>query len=214
HVKIGYRTLKTAVATPIALFVADLLGITNVVSVAIFTILCIQPSRKKSVESAVQRVISSIIVMILSIVFFELLGYHFIVLSILLIVFIMLSVMLQIEQAIMSSTVVLLNIFSFGAVQVNFLKEQLLFTLIGVSMGLIVNLYMPHLNKAIKKIQINLEDNLKIVLNEISLYLKNGNLDWKWKELEQIQNTLDKAEELVKRDRAHYLFRELVSQEV
>lgn len=212
--KIGYRTLKTAIATPIALIVANLLGITNVVSAAIFTILCIQPSRKQSVKTAVQRIISSIIVIILSITFFELFGYHYIVLSLLLILFIVISVMLKLEQAILTSIVILLNIFTFGVINLGFVKEQLFLTFIGVGIGLLVNLYMPDLNKPLKRLQIELEDYFQVVLHEIGLYLSEENLHWDGKELSEIDRILDEAKQLVERDQENYLFKEKISHEV
>lgn len=59
--KIGYRTIKTAIATPIAITIAQLVGVTNIASAGILTILCIQPSRKKSVESAWHRFLACIL---------------------------------------------------------------------------------------------------------------------------------------------------------
>src|SRR5690625_2483020 len=116
-VKIGYRTLKTAIATPIAIAIAQLTGVTNIVSAGIITILCIQPSRKQSMESALHRFLACILAMIFSVVFFELLGYHLIVLGALLTIFIPTTVFLKIEKGIMTSTVITLNLFSFGTIK-------------------------------------------------------------------------------------------------
>src|SRR5699024_5184936 len=212
--KIGYRTLKTAVATPIAIDVASSLGATNVVSAGIFTMLCIQPSRKQSVESAGYRIIGSIIVIILSIVLFELLGYNFVVLSVCLMIFITISVALKIEQAIMTSTVIMLNLFSFGKINLSFIQEQFYLTFIGVGIGLIVNLYMPDLSKPLNKFQKDLEDHFQIILHEISLYLKEDHLDWDGREIQEVENILDEANALVERDRENNLFKEKLSYEV
>lgn len=53
-----------------------------------------------------------------------------------------------------------------------------------------------------------------MVLHEISLYLRDGNLNWDGKELQDIQLILDEAEQLVERDRENYLFKEKISHEV
>ena len=107
--KIGYRTIKTAIATPIAITIAQLVGVTNIASAGILTILCIQPSRKKSVESAWHRFLACILAILFSIVMFELLGYSPITLGILLALFIPTCVFLKIEQGIMTATVITLN---------------------------------------------------------------------------------------------------------
>ncbi len=74
--KIGYRTIKTAIGTPLAISVAQLLGVTNFVSAGILTILCIQPSRKQSFLSAWNRFSACIIATIYSFIFFETIGYN------------------------------------------------------------------------------------------------------------------------------------------
>lgn len=212
--RIGYRTLKTAVATPIAIFVASILGVTNVVSAGIFTMLCIQPSRKQSVQSAGFRIIGSIIAIILSILLFESLGYNFIILSMALMIFISISVALKIEQAIMTSTVIMLNLFSFGSINLSFIQEQFSLTFIGVGIGLIVNLYMPDLTKPLNKLQRDLEDRFQIILHEISLYIKEDNLEWDGKEIQEVEEILKEADALVERDRENNLFKENLSFDV
>src|SRR5690625_7901895 len=100
--KIGYRTIKTAIATPIAIGIAQYFGISNIASTGILTILCIQPSRKQSVESALHRFFACLLAIIFSIIFFEIIGYHPIVLGLLLTVFIPTTVWLKIQKGIRS----------------------------------------------------------------------------------------------------------------
>ena len=44
---IGYRTIKTAVGTAIAIFIAQQFGLDNFASAGILTILCIQVTKKR-----------------------------------------------------------------------------------------------------------------------------------------------------------------------
>lgn len=94
--KIGYRTIKTAIGTPLAISIAQLLGLTNFVSAGILTILCIQPSRKRSYYSALHRFIACIIATLYAYIFFEWIAYHPLVLGIMLIVFIPTTVFLKV----------------------------------------------------------------------------------------------------------------------
>lgn len=206
--KIGYRTIKTAIATPVAVSIAQLFSVTNVVSAGILTILCIQPSRKKSVQSAVHRFIACILAIIFSIVFFELFGYHPVTLGVLLAVFIPTTVLLKIEQGILTSTVITLNLYVFGTINVDFIYEQLLLIIIGIGTGLIVNLYMPSLDKKLKQKQDELEDCFQTILHEIALYIREQNMDWDGKEITEVERLLQEAEELVERDRENHLLRD------
>src|SRR5690625_7910545 len=73
--RIGYRTLKTAIGTPLAMVLAQLIGVTNIMSAGVLTILCIQPSRKKSFVTAWHRFIACLLSIIFSIIFFGLLCF-------------------------------------------------------------------------------------------------------------------------------------------
>ncbi|MGB6409277.1 MAG: aromatic acid exporter family protein, partial [Planococcus donghaensis] len=58
---IGYRTMKTALGVAIAIYLAQLLQLDYYVSAGILTILCIQPTKKKSIRAAFSRFIASLI---------------------------------------------------------------------------------------------------------------------------------------------------------
>lgn len=207
-VKIGYRTIKTAIATPIAISIAQLFNITNIASAGILTILCIQPSRKKSVESAWHRFLACILAVIFSVIFFELFSYSPIVLGILLIIFIPTTVILKIEKGIMTSTVITLNLYGFGTIQPDFIIDQILLIVIGIGTGLLVNLYMPSLDKSLKAKQKQLEDNFQIILYEIALYIREQHMDWDGKEITKVEEILKEAKKLVARDRENHLLRD------
>lgn len=206
--KIGYRTIKTAIATPIAIGIAQLVGVSNVVSAGILTILCIQPSRKQSVESALHRFLACILAIIFSVVFFEFLGYNPIVLGVLLAVFIPTTVFLKIEKGILTSTVITLNLYGFGTIKMDYMTDQFLLTVVGIGTGLLVNLYMPSLDKHLKAIRVDLEKDFQTILKEIALYIKEDNMEWDGKEITTVTKTLEEAEELVERDRENHLLRD------
>lgn len=204
--KIGYRTIKTAIGTPIAVTIAQVLGITNVVSAGILTILCIQPSRKKSIAGAWRRLCACLLAIIFSIVFFEILGYYAFSVALLLLFFIPTTVVLKIEEGFLTSTVITLNLFARGHIEATFLKEQILLIIIGIGVGLLVNLYMPSLDDKIQRLQIELEGYFQTILKEIAAYIRDENLNWDGKELTLAKKTLDKALHLVEVDRDNQLF--------
>src|SRR5690625_1687611 len=160
------------------------------------------------VESAFHRFLACILAIIFSVVFFELLGYTLIVLGVLLAVFIPTTVFLKIEKGILTSTVITLNLYGFGTIKIDYMTDQFLLTVVGIGTGLLVNLYMPSLDKHLKAIQMDLEKDFQAILKEIALYIKEGNMDWDGKEITTVANTLEKAEELVERDRENHLLRD------
>lgn len=206
--KIGYRTIKTAIATPIAISIAQFIGVSNALSAGILTILCIQPSRKKSVQSAWHRFLACVLSMVFSILFFEFLGYSPLVLGLLLAVFIPTTVYLKIEQGILTSMVITLNLYTFGTIKVSFLTDQFSLIIIGIGVGLLVNLYMPSLEKELITNQKQLEARFQKVLLEIALYIRGENMDWNGKEITELEGIFDKTAQLVERDRDNHLLRD------
>lgn len=205
--KIGYRTIKTAIGTPIAIWIAQLLGVTNFVSAGILTILCIQPSRKQSFLSAWNRFLACIIASVFSITFFYFIGYHPIVVGLLLMVFIPVTVLLKITQGIATSTVIILNLYGAHYLDFDFLVDQFLLIVVGIGTGLVMNLYMPSLDRKLKEKQQELEKNFQFVLYEIALYVRNKNIDWDGKEITRIGEILEEANDLVERDKENHLLR-------
>jgi len=207
-VKIGYRTIKTAIGAPIAISIAQLIGLTNFVSAGILTILCIQPSRKKSVLSAWHRFAACVLASLFSFVFFEFIGYNPIAVGIMLAFFIPATVLLKITPGIATSSVIILNLYSAEYMSYSFLFDQFLVILIGVGVGLLLNLYMPSLDKQLKEKQERLEKNFQIILYEIALYIKNKNENWNGKELTDSEDILQEALDLVDLDKENHLLRD------
>lgn len=206
--KIGYRTIKTAIATPVAIAIAQFFGVTNVATAGILTMLCIQPSRKKSVETASQRFLACIIAIIYSAVFFELFGYSAVVLILLLAVFIPTTIYLKMEKGIMTSTVITLNIYTFETVKMDFIYNQFLLIIIGIGTGLLVNLYMPSLDKQMKALQKSIEQKFQKILLEIARFIREETMDWDGKEITELEKLFAEAEELVERDKENHMLRD------
>ncbi|MUV39700.1 uncharacterized protein JNUCC1_03584 [Lentibacillus sp. JNUCC-1] len=205
--KIGYRTIKTALGTPVAILIAQLFGVSNVATAGILTILCIQPSRKKSMLSAWDRFLACILATLFSALFFELLGYNPIVLGVLLAVFIPVTVWLNITTGIVTSSVIILNLYAFGQFSWPFLVDQFVLISIGVGTALLLNLYMPSLDRRLEQEQKKLEINFRIILSEIALYIRNKNQNWDGKELKESEEILTEAMHLVELDKENHMLR-------
>src|SRR5699024_10523562 len=195
-VKIGYRTIKTAIGTPIAITLAQLVGVTNYVSAGILTILCIQPTRKQSVLSAWNRLLACIVALVVSFILFDTLGHNPLLVGIMLVFFIPSSVYLKISQGIATSSVIILQLYGTGHISTRFIIEEFLLILVGVGVGLLVNLYMPSLENKLSRLQRKLEKNFQSILKEIALYIRNKNDSWDGKEITEVEQILQEANDL------------------
>lgn len=203
--RIGFRIIKTALATPLSLAIAQFLGTSNVATAGILTMLCIQPSRKKSFETASQRFLACLLAIGFSVTFFELLGYSPLVLSLLLMIFIPATIFLKIESGIMTSTVITLNIYIFKNVNMDFIYNQFYLIIIGIGTGFLVNLYMPSLEKKIERLQKSIEKNFQVILLKISQLIQGQAKSWNQQEIKELKSLFAEAEEIVLRDKENRL---------
>lgn len=205
--KIGYRTLKTALGTALAIMIAKYIGLDNYTSAGILTILCIKVTKKRSLRASWDRILACIIAMFFSCLLFELIGYHPIVIGLMLLVFIPVAVMAGAAEGIVSSSVIMIHIYSAGEVTANLLLNELAIVLIGIGIALIMNLYMPSADAKLEEYQIKIEENFKKIFTEIAAFLRNGDSSWGGEELPETARWLESAKSLASQDVENNLLR-------
>lgn len=204
---IGYRTLKTAVGTTIAIALANYFGLDYYVSAGILTILCIQQTRKKSLHAVYTRAVASLVGMLFAFIFFELLGYHPIVLGVMLIVFIPTIVSLKVSAGFVSSAVIILHLFDAQHFTLALLQNELSLMAIGYGTGLIVNMYMGDITSTLEKYRIKIERLYTEIFTEVALYLRTGESLWDGHQLIEAEQLLNKAKSLAFKDVENHLTR-------
>ncbi|GAA0481836.1 aromatic acid exporter family protein [Salinibacillus aidingensis] len=206
--KIGYRTLKTAIGTPIAIFIAQLLQLENYISAGILVILCIKVTRKRSVLASWHRYAACLLAMVFSFAVFELLiGYHPIAIGILLLLFIPATVKLKITEGIVTSSVIILHLYGSNSITLDLIWNEVVLISVGIGTALILNLYMPSLEDNLKNMQQRVEENFRIILKEIARFLETGDESWTGKEFNEAANDLEKASALAYQDVENHLLR-------
>lgn len=206
--RIGYRTLKTAVGTAIAILIAQQLGLLNFASAGILTILCIQVTKRRSLRTAWDRFLACILAMPFSAVFFEGISYHPIVIGVMLLFFIPTIVMLKAKDGVVTSSVIILHIYMAQKISMDIFFNELGVIVIGIGVALLINLYMPSVDSKLKNYQVKVEENFKVILCEMVRYLRTGDSTWDGKEITECSRLLDEAKTLAFRDVENHFLRE------
>jgi uncharacterized membrane protein YgaE (UPF0421/DUF939 family) len=206
--KIGYRTLKTAVGTASSIIIAQYAGLEHFTSAGILTILCIQVTKKRSLRASWDRILACVIAMVFSTLFFEILGYHPAVIGVMLLLFIPTVVLAGARDGIVSSSVIILHIFSAGQVTAGLLFNELGIVLIGIGVALIANLYMPSADAKLEEFQKRIDENFKSIFLEIANYLRDGDSSWGGRELPQTAQLINEAKTLAFQDIENHFLRE------
>ncbi|KIL45916.1 aromatic acid exporter family protein [Jeotgalibacillus campisalis] len=205
--RIGYRTLKTAIGTAIAIMIADFINLDNFASAGIIAILCIQNTKRKSVDASWSRFVACMLAMVFSIVFFEVIGYHPIVIGLMILFFIPVTVSLNVKEGIVTSSVIIVHIFMDGQVTFASLLNEFLLIVIGIGVALIMNLYMPSVDAKLVKFQEKIESNFHAIFVQIAAYLKDENAAWNGQEITLTDQLIKEAKTLAFQDVENHFLR-------
>ena len=204
---IGYRTLKTALGASVAIAIAQFFDLQFFSAAGILTILCIQPTKRKSVRAVYTRVVSTFIGMIYAFIFFEIFGYSPLVLGIVLLLFIPTIVSIGVVEGFISSAVIMMHIYLTANFTLDLFLNELALMAVGFGMGLIVNIYMPDIGHGFFHHKEKVEVLFKKILDEIANYLRNGDSLWDGKELIEAERVLNVAKALAFKDVENHLTR-------
>ncbi|SFA97142.1 MULTISPECIES: aromatic acid exporter family protein [unclassified Bacillus (in: firmicutes)] len=205
--RIGYRTLKTAVGTAISIIIAQQFGLENYVSAGILTILCIQVTKLKSLRTSWDRFLACVLAMPFSAILFEGIAYHPIVIGLMLLFFIPTIVMFRAQDGIVTSSVIILHIYSAGQVTNSLFLNEFGVIIIGIGVALLMNLYMPSVDRKLEEYQKEIEKNFKIIFCEMVSYLRDHDSKWAGKEITETATLLDEAKTLSFKDVQNHFLR-------
>ncbi|WP_078597044.1 aromatic acid exporter family protein [Evansella clarkii] len=191
--RIGYRTIKTALGASLAIAIAQFLQLDYFASAAIIAILCVQKTRRSSLSMSWIRFAAAIIGMVYAAVIFELLGYHFFSLGVFLLLFIPTMVALRLQVGIVTSAVIILHIYSYGAITAALIANELALIIIGVGCALLMNIYMPSVENDLSNMQNRLEELYSKIFHEFAVYIKNGESSWDGREITEAADLLQSA---------------------
>ena len=198
--KIGYRTIKTAIAAPLAVFIAELLQLDGVGSAGIIAVLCIQPTRKQSFLTAWHRIAAGLLSIIFAYIIFEGLGYSALTVGLLLIVFIPVTNWLKITPGIITSLVILFHFYAARSVDIPLVINETALMFIGIGLALVLNLYMPNLDNSFQEVKNQVEANYQQLFREIAGFLRGDRAVLSLELLGDTRQLLNKASDLVQRD--------------
>lgn len=171
---LSLRTLKIALSTVAAIFIADLFHLESSISAGIIAILSVLDTRKTSLEIAVQRVVSTILALGIAAVLFNVLGFSTAVFGLYLLFYVPSAYKLNVQSGIAPCSVLVTHLLLAESTALGLLFNELSLMLIGAGMALIVNLYMPSQENKIEDIRTQVEEQMKVILFQFDHFLQNG----------------------------------------
>lgn len=156
--------LKVAIGSTIAVLIAKYVNLEYATSAGIITLLTIQTTKKETLQVSIKRVISFIIAMCLSSFLFLQFGFYTVIYGVFLLFFIILCHQFGLEVGITSNAVLITHILGQGEVNSKIILNEVYILLIGASIGVIINLFIPKKIKTYKEKQKSIDGKMKEVL--------------------------------------------------
>lgn len=99
---------------------------------------------------------------------FSLLGQSPIVLGIIVLLFIPLTVVLKVQEGVITSCVILLHVFNAKSIDAHLIVNETLLLLIGLSIAFTMNLMMPSLDKQLDEYKCKIEQQIADIFSKYS----------------------------------------------
>lgn len=206
--RIGFRTIKTAVGMALGVIVAKALGLDNFASSAILVVLCIKHTKVHSVQAIISRFVSCIMILILGSIIFQLLGQHAIVLGLIVLLFIPLAVMFNVQEGVVTSCVILLHVFNAKTIDLDLFINEVLLLIVGLGIAFLMNIIMPSLDGSLDEYKEQVERQITQVFKAFHHYCQEYNKELNLDPLfKRIESTVSSAKSLAFRDVKNHFVR-------
>ncbi|MFD1900004.1 aromatic acid exporter family protein [Enterococcus termitis] len=169
--KIGLRTVKTAVSAALAMIVAESLGLLYPASAGIISVLSVTNTKKTSLLTGLYRLLSLALATAIAYVCFSILGFNAIAFGIFLLLFIPAAVYFKLSDGIVVSSVLVTQYLVENDLSWSIIGNEFLLMTIGVGFALLMNSYMPDAEKRLKEDQEVIETMFRKILNNMAAYL-------------------------------------------
>lgn len=180
----GFRVIKTTIATVLAIVIAHLLGILNPLSAGLLAILGVDVTRKRSIRTVSSRFFASILGLVMSSALFYIFGFHIWVLAVYILIGFPLISRANLKEGIVTSSVVVFRIFGGGDVSFHALFTQILLLIIGLGSAVVVNLiYMPNDEDKLTGIRWKVDGLFGLIFERIASQLRDPDYVWDGQEL-------------------------------
>lgn len=186
------KLFKIAIGSAVAIFLADLLGLSYSTSAGIITLLTIQDTSRETIVISAKRGCAFLLATALAYMIFHLLGYHVFSYGIFLFLFIACCGPLHLGNAVSINAVLVTHYLMEKNMAFSMIGNEALILVIGAGIGTVLNLYMPDKSREIRAMQYQLEEDLRNVLLRMSEYIrKEERSDYTGNCFDKLQTDID-----------------------
>ena len=187
------KIFKMGIGAFLAIYLAEKFNLLYATSAGIITILTLLDTKKETVLIAFKRIIAFILATLIAYILFNFISYTAFSFGVFLIFFAGICLKFNMPQAIPMNSVLISHYLLNKSMPFDIIANESFLLIIGVGIGILFNLYIPSNVHEIRKKQHEIEEGLKIVLFAIANNLRKRDEFAGLKELEELNNYIDKG---------------------
>ena len=174
---------------------------------AVITILSIQSTKKQSIQMAINRLIATLIALALSSVVFLGVGFTPIAFGLFLIIFIPMAAEFKVGEGIVPASVLVTHLLTENVVTWPLILNELMLLLTGVTVALLINLYMPSIESELKTCRTQIEATMYKLFRNMAYALRIQSTGIEEEELyKRLETAIEEGQEQAYKYTNNYLF--------
>lgn len=190
----GFRVIKTAAATIMSVLLAAAVGIPNAQSAGLLAILGVEVTLKRSFRTITARFLASLVGLFFGCILFWLLGFHYWVLGLYVLIGFPMIVKSGYKEGIVTSSVIVFRVFGQAELSVEVLLQQIELLVIGLgSAGLVNFIYMPQTGDVIYGIRKEVDRYFSVIFTQMARTLSDPAYMWDGKELIDAEDAIKRG---------------------
>ncbi|WP_435925463.1 aromatic acid exporter family protein [Paenibacillus sp. DYY-L-2] len=188
----GFRVIKTAIATLLAVVVAEAAGVEGANSAGLLAILGVDVTRKRSIASVSSRFFASLLGVLLAFLLFYLFGFHLWVLGLYILIGFPLISRAHFKEGIVTSSVVVFRVFGGEELSFSVFLTQVELLVIGLGAAMLVNFaYMPKAEDKLMSIRKRVDGLFAVIFAHCAKSLRDPYYIWDGRELIEAEQLVE-----------------------
>jgi len=165
--------LKTGIATAIAILLAESIGLLFSPSAGIITLLTIQNTKKETITIALKRIAAFVVAVLSAYLIFQTIGYTAIAFGGFALLFVALCTVFGLKDGIAMNAVLTTHFLIEKRMDFPLILNEIALLIIGMGIGIVINLIMPRGLDKIREEQNRLEKEMKSALSGLANMLSS-----------------------------------------
>ena len=166
--KTVFNAGKISLGCVLSMISATVLGLKYSATAGLITILSIQQTKKETVITAFKRLSAFFCAVVISVLFFNLLGYTTLAFGVYLFIFVMLCMILDWQIATVPISVLITHLLAEKSCDISILLNEFLIFVIGAGVGTIINMHLHNNKQKMNSSREKLDNEIKAILERMS----------------------------------------------